>query len=180
MFGWTLTTSDVPVAHLAAIGTVENYRDALEIICMPILGTREDLGNDHTCAFWEWDMQDATVRHIDATFEFLRPFRLSGMNGRATLGMLNSGAKSAFQVLRVKWRLAFPPREFHFLRQLLPGPRLLLIRRAPPSWKLLCSWRVSICTKAPCSHSQRCGRRLRLWRDDRRFTAKPITRMRLV
>jgi hypothetical protein len=114
MFGWTLSASGVPVPHLQALGTVENYQDALEIIGMPILGTMENLGNAHTCAFWDWDMQDATVRHVDATFGFLRPFRSSGMDGWVTLGMLNSGSKSAFEILHVKWSLAFPPRECHF------------------------------------------------------------------
>src|SRR5690242_6406154 len=112
MFGWSLAASGVPIPHLQALGTVKNYQDALEIIGMPILGTLETpFGNAHTCSFWDWDMQGVTVRHLDTTFGFLRPFRSSGMDGWVALGMLSSGSNSAFEILHVKWRLAFPSGE---------------------------------------------------------------------
>ena len=108
-FRWTFTSSTPAVPHSAAITTVENYQDALEILSMPILGTFTDLGDLYSCAYWEWDMQDATVTHIDVNYQFTKPFRVTGMASWVSAGTLNSENKGAFEMLGVNWRLAYPP-----------------------------------------------------------------------
>ncbi len=105
MFSWTFTTVETPIPHSSAVFALENYTDALQIMSMPILGTLQP--GQYNCAYWVWETQGATAKHIDVDFNFVNPFRPTGMN--SWLGAHKSVPKGAFEILGVNWELKFPP-----------------------------------------------------------------------
>lgn len=109
VFKWTaeaISGGFLPSA--IAMGTLDNYRHAIEIMKMPLLGTLTTLfGTSYVCSYWDWNLQNAFVKPIKVTSEFVQPPR-TGTTSWVSQGPVMTDEKSAFELAGLVWRMAFP------------------------------------------------------------------------
>ena len=107
MFEWQATGSLASLPHAAAMSTLPNYEDAIEIMSMPLLGTLVETGQ-YVCSYWEWSLTAATAASSDVELKFVQPFRM-GMGAWVAQGTVASVPSGAFALQGVAWKLRYPP-----------------------------------------------------------------------
>jgi hypothetical protein len=109
-FQWTAETpSGSFVSSASATGTLDNYKHAIDIMRMPLLGTLTTLLlPTYVCSFWDWNLQNADVRPVEVTSQFVQPPR-SGTTSWVGQGAIVSDEKFAFEIHGLVWQLAYPP-----------------------------------------------------------------------
>jgi hypothetical protein len=109
MFEFGATSSGARVDDDDAETTLLNYTQMKKIVGMPILGRLEDMiGKPFICSYFEWYLEDAEVRPIEGTAQFLQPF-VTGMLSWQALGEIGSVADGAWELTGLRWRIGYPP-----------------------------------------------------------------------
>ena len=91
--------------------TLPNYPALQTILEMPVQGTLTHVpGTPPACSYFEWSYATARVRRVSAKLAFLQPLR-TGVTSWTALGQLGSVGDGAWEIEKIRWRLAFPPIE---------------------------------------------------------------------